>query len=135
MSTQPVTLANPGGLPACMGGWCGLRDCCGQAQALDRLAHRLAAAPAAQTAEARHRLERVIDRLQHGLQAQAQQQHQRCAHLALRLAALDPQRVLERGYAWLSDASGHALTRASAFVAGQEVQATLSDGSVPLLVR
>lgn len=36
MSTQPVTLANPGGLPACMGGWCGLRDCCGQAQALDR---------------------------------------------------------------------------------------------------
>ena len=106
-----------------------------QAQALDRLAHRLGAAPAAQATEARHRLERLTDRLQHGLQAQAQQQHQRCAHLALRLSALDPQRVLERGYAWLSDTSGHALTRASAFVSGQEVQATLADGSVPLVVR
>lgn len=106
-----------------------------QAQTLDRLAHRMAGAPAAQCTEALHRLERLADRLHHGLQGQARQQHQRCEHLALRLAALDPQRVLERGYAWLSDESGHALTRAAAFVPGQAVQATLADGSVPLVVR
>jgi exodeoxyribonuclease VII large subunit len=106
-----------------------------QAQALDRLAHRLAAAPLAQASQAGHRLERLGDRLHHGVQRQVQQQHQRSEHLSLRLAAIDPQRVLERGFAWLSDESGQALTRASAFSSGQKVQATLADGAVPLVVR
>ncbi|MEN9889588.1 MAG: Exodeoxyribonuclease 7 large subunit [Pseudomonadota bacterium] len=106
-----------------------------QAQMLERWAHRLVAAPAAQATEARHRLERLADRLRHGLRAQTHQHQQRSEHLALRLAALDPQRVLERGYAWLSDESGHALTRSAAFSPGQKVQATLADGSVPLVVR
>ncbi len=106
-----------------------------QAQTLDRLAHRLATAPAGQLGEGHHRLARWGDRLQHGLQRQAQQHRQRSEQLALRLAAVDPQRVLERGYAWLSDESGQALTRAAAFASGQKVQATLADGTVPLQVR
>ena len=54
---------------------------------------------------------------------------------ALRLSLLDPQLVLERGYAWLSDDQGQALTQAAQFQSGQSVQATLSDGVVPLVVK
>ena len=106
-----------------------------QSQVLDRLALRWRAAPAAALSSARHGLERQSDRLRHGLALAVQQQAQRCERLDLRLSALDPHRVLERGYAWLSDEEGHALTRASQLSAGQPVQATLSDGTVPLVVR
>lgn len=106
-----------------------------QAQMLDRLALRLRAAPAGALSSGRHALERQADRLQHGLVLAAQQHTQRCEHLGLRLAALDPHRVLERGYAWLSDADGHALTRVGQLSAGQNVQATLADGSVDLVVH
>ena len=60
---------------------------------------------------------------------------QQLERLGLRLAALDPQRVLDRGYAWLSDEAGHALTRAGQLSAGQHVQATLADGTARLVVR
>lgn len=106
-----------------------------QSQALDRLALRLRSAPAAALTGGRHGLERQSDRLQHGLALTLQQHAQRCERLDLRLAALDPHRVLERGYAWLSDSEGHALTRVEQLSAGQNVQATLADGTVPLVVR
>ncbi len=106
-----------------------------QAQALDRLALRLQTAPTAALTAGRHGLERQSDRLQHGLAMAVQQHTQRCERLGLRLAALDPHRVLERGYAWLRDEDGHALTRVSQLSAGQNVQATLADGTVPLVVR
>ncbi|MFM7024858.1 MAG: exodeoxyribonuclease VII large subunit [Limnohabitans sp.] len=106
-----------------------------QSQALDRLALRLRHAPAAALSEGRHGLERQSDRLQHGLALTLQQHGQRSERLALRLAALDPQRVLERGYAWLSDEAGCALTRVGQLSGGQNVQATLADGSVSLVVR
>lgn len=106
-----------------------------QSQALDRLALRLQASPLAVLTGDRHALERRSDRLKHALASTLQQHTQRCERLDLRLGALDPQRVLERGYAWLSDETGHALTRASQLSAGQSVQATLADGSVGLVVR
>jgi exodeoxyribonuclease VII large subunit len=106
-----------------------------QSQALDRLALRLRSAPAAALTSGRHALERQSDRLRHGLTLAVQQQAQRCERLDWRLAALDPHRVLERGYAWLSDDAGHALTRVGQLSAGQAVQATLADGTVPLVVR
>ncbi len=106
-----------------------------QSQTLDRLALRLRAAPSGLLSDAQHGLQRQSDRLQHGLARSLEQHTQRCERLALRLAALDPHRVLERGYAWLSDESGHALTRVGQLSAGQAVQATLADGSVGLVVR
>ena len=106
-----------------------------QAQTLDRLALRLKASPAAFLTAGRHGLERQSDRLRHGLALAVQQHQQRCERLGLRLGALDPHRVLERGYAWLSDEQGHALTRASQMSAGQPVKATLVDGDVELRVR
>ena len=105
-----------------------------QSQTLDRLALRLQSAPTGVLAQGRHGLERWSDRLQFGVAGQVQQHTQRCERLILRLQALDPHRVLERGYAWLSDEQGHALTRAAQLQPGQAVQATLADGVVPLVV-
>lgn len=63
-----------------------------------------------------------------------QAQQQRTASAGLRLELLDPSLVLRRGYAWLSDASGHAVARAAQLRAGESVRATLADGAVDLVV-
>jgi exodeoxyribonuclease VII large subunit len=59
---------------------------------------------------------------------------QRLDRAALRLGLLDPSLVLQRGYAWLADDKGHAITRVGQTFAGQAVQATLADGKVDLTV-
>jgi len=81
-----------------------------------------------------HQLERLNDRLRFNLGQQVPQRAQRLERAALRLSSVDPRQVLERGYAWLSDAHGQALTHAAQFEPGQSVRATLSDGEVPLKV-
>ena len=65
-----------------------------------------------------------------GLKAQSQ----RLERAALRLELLDPHLVLERGYAWLTDTEGQAITRAARAHVGQAVRATLADGTVDLTV-
>ena len=47
----------------------------------------------------------------------------------------DPHQVLERGYAWLADEQGRALTRAGQFQTGQSVRAVLADGELDLQVQ
>ncbi|WP_457427017.1 exodeoxyribonuclease VII large subunit, partial [Roseateles sp. P5_E7] len=54
--------------------------------------------------------------------------------LQARLQALDPQHVLARGYAWLDDGQGGAITSVHALLPGHEVRAVLADGSVDLRV-
>lgn len=52
--------------------------------------------------------------------------------LALReakLQALDPTRVLERGYAWVMDAQGRAVTRSQGVAAGDRLSVRLQDGA------
>jgi exodeoxyribonuclease VII large subunit len=51
-----------------------------------------------------------------------------------RLELLDPHLVLQRGYAWLSDVQGHALTSTKQLSVGQPVRAILADGEVNLTV-
>ena len=126
-----------------------------QSQSLDLLASRLGR-PQSRLQDQHRQLERQAHRLQAALrnplqraQLQWQSLHERerrarsqalarptqqLEHLAVRLQALDPRRVLERGYAWLSDAQGQALTRASSLQPGQRISATLVDGQVPLQV-
>ena len=50
------------------------------------------------------------------------------------LQAMNPRGVLERGYSWIQDAQGRALTRIEQFQAGMAVQAVLADGEVHLTV-
>lgn len=51
-----------------------------------------------------------------------------------RLDALDPQHVLARGYAWLTDADGRVLHSVQQLSPGQALQATLADGRAGLSV-
>jgi exodeoxyribonuclease VII large subunit len=69
------------------------------------------------------------------LQSNLQSQQRGLSHHQTRLDLLDPHLVLERGYAWLTDESGRALTHAKDFLPAQDVSATLADGQVKLRVR
>lgn len=51
-----------------------------------------------------------------------------------RLEALDPQHVLARGYAWLTDERGQVLQSVRQLSVGQALQATLADGRASLAV-
>ncbi len=68
------------------------------------------------------------------VQRRLQSERERLDRAGLRLQAVDPHRVLRRGYAWLSDTEGHAITSAQGLLVGQPVRATLSDGAVDLTV-
>lgn len=48
--------------------------------------------------------------------------------LQARLQALDPRRVLQRGYAWVTDESGHAVVSVQGLHPGQRVRAVWADG-------
>jgi exodeoxyribonuclease VII large subunit len=48
---------------------------------------------------------------------------------------LDPALVLKRGYAWLQNAEGRALSSVADLSPGQAVQAKLADGEVWMKVQ
>jgi exodeoxyribonuclease VII large subunit len=77
--------------------------------------------------------------LQQSFPRAAQQALQRkqelCARAGLRLQAVDPARVLQRGYAWLTGENGLPITGVAQVHAGQELLATLADGTVDLRVQ
>jgi exodeoxyribonuclease VII large subunit len=104
-------------------------------QWLDRLASRLQTGVRSQLVGQGHQLDRLDDRLAFNRAQQVPQRVQRLERAALRLSSVDPRQVLERGYAWLSDERGQALTHAVQFQPGHSIQATLSDGLVPLVVK
>jgi exodeoxyribonuclease VII large subunit len=119
------------------------------AQRLDRAALRLGA-PAALVAGERQRLLAMQGRLTLSLQRHGPQQRQLLSTQAQRfqramaawrqqqaqlgqaqqhrLQALDPTRVLQRGYAWVEDAQGRAVVSAHRLQPGQQVQAVWADG-------
>lgn len=127
-----------------------------QGQRLDRLALRLAR-PAQGLARQQQRLQGLRERLQRALQGRLQQELRRQERLADRLPplamqrlqtererlqraaaqlqAMAPQRVLARGFAWLDDGKGHALTQAAQLRPGQRVRAVLQDGRALLDVH
>ena len=59
---------------------------------------------------------------------------QRTERAQLRLQLLDPQLVLERGYAWLADMHGVPISTVRGTHPGQALRATLADGEVDLTV-
>ena len=77
---------------------------------------------------------RQQERLAPALTRSLQQQEARMGQAALRLELLDPRLVLRRGYAWLTDASGQAVTQAARLQVGDRLRATLADGAVDVLV-
>jgi exodeoxyribonuclease VII large subunit len=63
-----------------------------------------------------------------------QKQQWQLANARIRLESLNPELVLKRGYAWLADTEGRAITRVRQTRTGQLVRATLVDGEVDLSV-
>lgn len=105
-----------------------------QRHALAMLQQRLGTA-VRQTCLVRAQRERQAAQRLHRATVVLRAQHaQRLASLAARLDALDPRRVLARGYALLSDAQGAALTSAAQIEPGQQIAATLADGRLAATV-
>ncbi len=124
-------------------------------QRLDRIANQLGR-PSGLVARQQLQLSRLGQRLSHGAQRLAQRQqttlaqhtlrlpqalascqatqHERLARAALRLDLLDPHRVLQRGYALLTDTEGRAITQAAQTHLGQALRADLAQGRVDLTV-
>ena len=126
-----------------------------QAQRLDRLAQRMAR-PSDRVSQQHQRLVSVGFQLQQAVHMKLQlenQHHQalgadfgqkmprllerhahRLARAEVALASLDPRLVLQRGYAWLSNAQGQPVTLAAQTHSGQALRASLADGEVDLQV-
>ncbi|TCV03506.1 exodeoxyribonuclease VII large subunit [Roseateles saccharophilus] len=105
-----------------------------QRRLLELLAQRAAAAPGRRVELQRQRLEHLAQRHARA-QAELLTRHSaRLDALQARLQALDPQHVLARGYAWLDDGQGGAVTSVQALRPGGAVRAVLADGSADLQI-
>ncbi len=128
----------------------------GAAQTLDQLTSRLRA-PAQVVSARQHALDVLAHRLQEGARQPCRLQGQglpalghrleRAATVALQRQAwqldalqaraenVNPQRVLERGYAWLSSVEGSPVVSVEGVRVGQSIQAVLADGALDLDVK
>lgn len=97
-------------------------------------AQRLHYAVLSKTARFAQTQQALESRLSPGFRSSLARHHERLDRAALRLQLLDPALVLQRGYAWLTDADGRAVTGVGGLSSGDEVQARLSDGTVDLKV-
>jgi exodeoxyribonuclease VII large subunit len=79
-------------------------------------------------------LEHLAQRLQRSGAVARRSETRRLETLAARLRALDPQQVLARGYAWLSDGRGTVLQSVAQLAVGAALTATLADGAADLQV-
>ncbi len=127
-----------------------------EAQQVDHLAARIGR-PSGAMARQRAQLASLQQSMGHALRSDLQRRHtamvlvqqsfpratqqalqrlsEGCSRAELRLQALDPALILQRGYAWLTRADGHPVTGVAQLRAGQDVQATLADGTVDLRVQ
>jgi exodeoxyribonuclease VII large subunit len=129
-------------------------DAC--AQRLDWVASRLGR-PSSRANEARWALQNLEQRLQKGVrqacqkqqnktdqasqrwiqvwQDQQRQQRDRLDRLGLQLDLMNPDLVLKRGYALLTQENGQPITQVKQVKSGQSIQARLADGQLDLTVR
>jgi exodeoxyribonuclease VII large subunit len=126
-----------------------------QSQKVDLIANRIGR-PSALSARQRMRIASAQQRLQHAVQVgiqsrraefarlqadfpraaehSLQRRHELLVRAQLRLRLLDPALVLQRGYAWLTQADGTSLASVAQAHSGQSLRATLADGMVDLTV-
>ena len=89
---------------------------------------------ASYTQACQHDLLNKKAQLERALGQSIQNNQQRIHRAQLRLGLLDPKLVLQRGFAWLTDDQGAALSSVKQAKVGQPVHATLADGVVDLTV-
>jgi exodeoxyribonuclease VII large subunit len=83
----------------------------------------------------RQRLDELIHRLNAGLEYRLKLERTHQAGLTQRLAALNPQAVLERGYAILTGAKGELIRSVRQVSPGDALRVHLSDGEFPARVE
>ena len=105
-----------------------------QGQRLALLAHRLASHLPRATQGQQLRLVQADGALRRAVDLRLAAHRQRVDALDARLRALDPQRVLARGYAWLGDGDGRPVASVRQLVPGAVLQAVLHDGSADVMV-
>jgi exodeoxyribonuclease VII large subunit len=98
------------------------------AQHLDRHTLRLAQ-PARSLAAQQQTLQSQAQRLLRALYVRLQQEPLRLQAAEQRLAAQDPARVLQRGYAWVQDQQGRPVLSSRMLRVGQAVRAVWADGA------
>jgi exodeoxyribonuclease VII large subunit len=97
-------------------------------QRLDRLQSRLRAAVLALLGAQQRTATQWATRLAQAHRQRRAQAQSRLAVLQARLDSLAPQRVLQRGYAWVADEAGRPIVSAYALQTGQSVRAVWHDG-------
>lgn len=106
-----------------------------RAHALAALEQRLQAALARALLAARTRSTTASSRLGHAVAMGRARLAHRLDSASLRLQALDPDRVLARGYAMIVDGAGHPVTSVARLAVGSKVTARLADGQATLGVE
>ncbi|MFN3493064.1 MAG: exodeoxyribonuclease VII large subunit [Hydrogenophaga sp.] len=105
------------------------------AQALTTLDHRMQTSRKAFLQAARNQTRALADALPKGV-ARVLEMHARQLRASETvLSMLDPRNVLDRGFAYLSDANDQTIVRAAQTHAGQRITAHLADGTVDLTVN
>ncbi|HEY0954286.1 MAG TPA: exodeoxyribonuclease VII large subunit, partial [Roseateles sp.] len=105
-----------------------------QRRLLELLAQRAAAAPRRRVEMQGQRLSHLEQRHERAHRDILARQRTRLDALEARLKALDPQHVLARGYAWLDDGQGGAITSVQALQPGRELRTVLADGAADMQV-
>jgi exodeoxyribonuclease VII large subunit len=105
-----------------------------QQRGLDALAARLARSTHTLCAVRAGQLDRLAARLVPAGRQASQRAVQRLDLAASRLALLDPRRVLDRGYAWVTRPDGRAIASIRDVRAGEALSAQLRDGRLGLAV-
>ena len=101
-----------------------------RAHRLDLLAHRLSTAILHALEQRRTHAQHLQGRLSRSSAVRLSAADLRLAALLARLTALDPQHVLARGYAWLTDATGRPVQTVGQVAVGEAIHARLADGTV-----
>jgi exodeoxyribonuclease VII large subunit len=106
-----------------------------QHERLTALQRRLASALQWRLAAARQALQAREPMPGQALARRLQAERQRSAALAARFAALDPARVLGRGYAWIEGDDGRAVIGVAGVQVGQALRTVWADGQASVEVR
>jgi len=106
-----------------------------QRQRLELLAHRAAAALAQRLRSAQQTLAHVEQRWRHAGAAGLERRQMRLSRAAERLALLDPQQVLARGYALIQTESGEVVTAPQQLRADAPLTISLAQGQADVIPR
>ncbi|WP_460479247.1 exodeoxyribonuclease VII large subunit [Comamonas humi] len=101
---------------------------------LEQWRQRLQAAVRERVLAGEHRQQQLARDLPAVVARWQERQQQRLGHAQTRLELLNPQQVLARGYALLTDGDGQVISRVAQAPAGTAVRAQLADGGLDMVV-